>query len=111
MNNLPMTPFVLLALAAMIVSQPALAKEARCLSTDDGEYACEFKVTDDQGSFEASAPGKPTVILLMEEPGVASGYTNYGTGRNVALPGQYIQQDSDKACWVNDETSVRFCAW
>lgn len=111
MNNLPMTPFALLALAAMIVSQPALAKEARCFTTDDGDYACEFKFTDDQGSFEASAPGKPTVILLMEQPGVAIGFTNYGTGRNVALPGQYIQQQSDKACWANNETSATICVW
>lgn len=111
MNDVTKSTFGLLALIAMIVSQPALAKKARCFTTDDGEYACEFKFTDKQGSFEASAPGKPTIILLVEEPGVAIGFTNFGTGRNVALPGQYIQQQSDKACWVNDETSARLCAW
>ncbi len=111
MKNLPTTTLALLALAAMIVSQPALAKKARCFTSDEGQYPCDFKSTDKDGSFEASAPGKPTVIMIIDKPVVAVGFTDFGTGRNVSLPGQYIQQDSDKACWVNTETSDKICAW
>lgn len=51
------------------------------------------------------------MILTIDEPGVALGFAGIGTGRNVALPGQFIQQDSDKACWVNIETSTKICVW
>ena len=105
---------MLLAAAATAVlcslAVTAEAKPARCFASDDGEYACDFVATDRQGSFEISAPGRPTFSLVMEAPGVAFGYGDYGEG-GVALPGRYLRSQSDPACWVNDETGARLCAW
>jgi hypothetical protein len=103
-------------LAAAAIAAPcclatlAEAKPARCFTSDDGEYACEFVATDGEGSFEISAPGRPTFSLVMEAPGVAFGYGDYGSG-SVALPGRYLRSRRDPACWVNDETGARLCAW
>lgn len=97
--------------AGFMVGQTALAKQARCFTSDDGEYLCEFKNTDNKGSFEVSAPGKPTMILVIDAPGVAYGWADFGTGRNVSLPGKYLRQDADKACWLNDETNAKICVW
>lgn len=103
------TVTALVALCSLL--DVAAAKSARCYTTDDGEYDCEFTATDSQGSFEISAPGKPTMILIIDSPGVASGFGDFGTGRNVPLPGQYIRSDSDPACWVNSDTNTEICAW
>lgn len=111
MKNFATTLLALLALAIMTASQPALAKEARCFTSEEGRYPCDFKFTDKAGSFETSAPGKPTMILIIDAPGVALGFADFGTGRNVSLPGQFIQVDSDKACWLNTETADKICAW
>ena len=45
------------AAAAMLLafSGAAEAKRARCFSTDDGYYPCNFVATDGLGSFEISA--------------------------------------------------------
>lgn len=101
---------VLLAAALLCLGQAAEAKPARCFSSDEGEYRCDFVATDRDGSFEISAPGKPTYILVMEAPGVASGFANYGD-RNVFLPGRYRRSKADPACWINDSTNTRICAW
>ncbi|WP_108818544.1 hypothetical protein [Pseudovibrio sp. Alg231-02] len=98
-------------IAWFVAAQPASAKQARCFTSDDGEYECEFKITDNKGSFEVSAAGKPTMILVIDPPGVAYGWANFGTGRNVFLPGKYLRDDADKACWVNDETNTKICVW
>ncbi len=105
--------FVPLAIAgaALLASASAQAKPATCFSTDDGEYACEFKALDKAGSFTTSAPGKPTYTLEIDSPGVAFGYADFGTGRNVALPGMFRRAQDDGGCWDNDETDVRICAW
>jgi hypothetical protein len=92
------------------LSGAATAKSAWCLTTDDGEYDCEFTATDSAGSFEISAPGKPTFSLIMDAPGVASGYADFGDG-NVSLPGKFFRSESDPACWVNDATDTQICAW
>ena len=106
---------MILAVAALIaagsLADVAAAKSARCYTTDDGEYDCEFTSTDSLGSFEISAPGKPTMILVIDSPGVAFGFADYGTGRNVALPGRFIRSDSDRACWANSDTGTEICAW
>lgn len=86
-------------------------KSAQCYTTDDGHYDCTFKGTDRNGSFEISAPGKPTFNLFIDTPGMASGSANYGTGRGVSLPGMYIRQKDDPACWRNDVTNAEICAW
>jgi len=96
---------VVLAWAAF----PAHAKPARCFTTDDGEYACEFRALDPNGSFQISAPGKPTFSLWMESRGVAAAFANFGD-RDVALPGQYHRRKDDPACWANPDTDTRICA-
>ena len=88
----------------------AAAKPATCFTSDDGRYACDFKGLDRAGSFEITAPGKPAFSLFVDEPGVASGFVNFGD-RNVALPGRYIRQEDDPACWANSDTDTRICAW
>lgn len=98
-------------IACLVAAQPALAKQARCFTSDDGKYDCEFKVTDNKGSFEVTAAGKPTMILVIDAPGVAYGWANFGTGRNVSLPGKYLRQDTDKACWLNHTTNDKICVW
>lgn len=100
------------AIAPLIaLGGPASAKTARCFTDDDGYYSCAFKATDANGSFEISAPGKPTYILIIDSPGVAEGFADLGTGRNVALPGEYRRDQDDGACWRNTETDTKICAW
>jgi hypothetical protein len=101
-----------LAMFAVILfgaAQPAAAKSARCFTTDDGSYACEFTPTARNGSFRISAPGKPTYILDISGPGVALGFVNLGQ-RNVSLPGRYLHSRSEPECWVNDSTQAKICA-
>jgi hypothetical protein len=84
------------------------AKPAKCFTTDDRSYACEFRRTDADGSFEISARGKPTYILNISEPGIAFGYVNLGH-RNIPLPGRYLRSTSEPGCWVNDTTQAKIC--
>jgi len=88
----------------------AHAKAARCFTTDDGNYGCRFVATDRAGSFNISAPGKPTVTLNIIEPNTGYGFVNIGP-RNISLPGRYLRDRSDPACWVNDSTRDKICAW
>ncbi|MBO0904748.1 hypothetical protein [Jiella sonneratiae] len=99
------------AAAVVLFADGAAAKPARCFTTDDGYYSCNFQGTDAAGSFEISAPGKPTFSLLVDRPGFASAYADYGTGRNVALPGMYVRERDQPACWSNPETVTKICAW
>jgi hypothetical protein len=101
--------------AALVVSaflgaaNDAEAGPARCFTSDDGFYDCDFS-TGPQGGFTISAPGKPTLILEIDRPGIAFGFVELG-GRNVPLPGHYRRSESDRACWDNDSTGARICAW
>lgn len=99
-------------LTALGLGTAATAKErpAKCFNSDEGHYACQFTSTDRDGSFEISAHGKPTYILNIEEPGIASGFVNLGT-RNIFLPGRFHRSKSDGACWDNDDTKFRICVW
>ena len=99
-----------LVLAFAALSQTASAKSARCYTTDDGEYNCDFFVLDADGSFKISAQGKPTFTLWMDGPGRGYGIDDFGDG-GVNLPGIFVRSESDPACWVNNETDVRVCAW
>lgn len=113
-SKLQLLAFVAFTLAALLALTPtytALAKSARCFTTDDGHYDCQFKSTDKEGSFEITAKGKPKFILIIESSGIASGFADFGTGRNVSLPGQYLRQIEDRACWINSQTKARICAW
>jgi hypothetical protein len=97
---------------ALAVAGPALAKDARCFTSDDGEYDCQFTVLDDSGSFEISAKRKPTFQVWIDSPGVASvGAVFEAGGRSVALPGTYYRSEDDGACWVSDATDTEICAW
>lgn len=100
------------SLVMVLISASACASDAtqtRCSTTDDGEYPCTFNITDDKGSFEISAPGKPTYILNIEEAGVAYGFADFGDG-TVPLPGRYLRSEDDRACWQNDATETEICA-
>jgi hypothetical protein len=87
----------------------AEARPASCFTTDEGRYACNFRATGRDGSFEISAPGKPTYILTVDAPGVAFGFVNLGP-RNIALPGRFLRSRSEPECWVNDSTGSKICA-
>jgi len=98
-------------LVTLFFIQQAEAKPARCFTSDDGHYKCDFQAVDRDGSFIISAPNKPTITLMMSEPGKAYGSADFGTGRNVSLPGQYLRSQQDRACWDNDATQTKVCAW
>lgn len=102
-----LSPLVLAFLLTGVT--PGLAKPAHCSTSDDGEYACDFTLTDTDGSFRITAHGKPAIMLNMTAPGRADGYAELG-GRNVALPGEYVRSAADPACWVNTDTRDRVCA-
>jgi hypothetical protein len=97
-------------LASLAVCQQAVAKPARCFTTDDGYFPCDFRALDRQGSFEIAAPAKPTYSLWVDSPGFAAGFINFGD-RNISLPGMYVRQSDDAACWANPETDTKICAW
>lgn len=104
--------FLAATLALALLSGAAEAKSARCFTTDDGEYDCDFVSTDADGSFEVSASGKPKFSLVISEPGVGFVFGDYGDGGgNVALPGAYRRSQDDPACWVNGDTDAKLCAW
>lgn len=95
--------------AAALIASHAHAKPARCFTTDDGYYQCDFRGLDDSGSFRISASGYPTYTLNVED-GFAFGVMTL-SGNSVSLPGQYVRSREDGACWQNPETSTKICAW
>ncbi|WP_206453309.1 hypothetical protein [Aurantimonas marina] len=99
----------LAALAFVVFATGVEAKPAKCFSTDDGYYACDFEMTDSAGSFTIEGPGV-TYILLVDSPGYASGFVNLGN-RNIPLAGTYVRERDDPACWANAETNTKICAW
>lgn len=103
----PATAFLMLAAFDLGVVE---AKPARCFTTDDGEFPCDFRGLDRQGSFEISSENGPTYALWVDSPGLASGFVNFGD-RNVSLPGMYRRETKDPACWANVETETKICAW
>jgi hypothetical protein len=85
---------------------------ATCYSTDDGQYPCEFVLTNAAGSFETAAPGYPSYALVISSPGVAAAFVTFDAGgRSVALPGPYLRSAADPACWENPETQASICVW
>jgi len=96
----------------LCLANGAMAKDATCYTTDDGEYPCNFESLDAAGSFEISARGKPTFQVWIDVPGEAMvGATFEEGGRSVPLPGTYYRSDEDGACWDNDEMGTEICAW
>ena len=103
--------FFLTAIIGLAATFAATAKPARCFTTEDGYYPCNFRSLDRDGSFEISSPAHMTYTLWVERPGFANGFVDFGSGRNTALPGVFVRQSDDRACWANYETVVRVCAW
>ncbi len=101
-----------LAAAAAVVTAATMAeaRPARCSTSDDGAYPCDFRATGRDGSFVISARGKPTYYVNTNGAGGAFVHADFGTGRNVALPGPYVRSTADRACWVYEGKS-RICAW
>ncbi|MDX8435149.1 hypothetical protein EN858_13805 [Mesorhizobium sp. M4B.F.Ca.ET.215.01.1.1] len=96
--------------ALLAFSMSAEAKRARCYTTDDGYFSCNYRTIGSDGSFRISAPGYPTYVLEIDGPGFAYGYINFGR-RNVSLPGQFVRSRDDGACWNNPQTNTKVCAW
>ena len=96
--------------AVALFATPALAKPAQCFTTDDGYYSCNFRGLDSAGSFTVSAPNRPSYTIEVYRPGRAYGYADFGTG-STSLPGEYIRNRQDRACWDNTETGTQICAW
>lgn len=96
--------------AFLAVAYPAAAKSARCFTTDDGYYPCSFRSLSADGSFEIRGNRVPTMTLMIDQPGFAFGSLDF-RGKNVSLPGQYVRQSDDSACWANPETSTKVCVW
>ena len=93
----------------LVLGATAEARPARCFTTDEGSFSCDFRMTDRDGSFQISAPGKPTYILTIDQKDVAFGFVNLG-GRNTPLPGRYLRSKTEGGCWVNETTSAKICA-
>jgi hypothetical protein len=104
---------VVLSLVLQLGAGPtAGAMPATCYSTDEGEYPCEFTLTDAAGSFEVSAPGHPSYALVIDSPGVGAAFVTFEPGgRSVALPWPYLRSAADPACWENPDTRASICVW
>ncbi|MCF3934206.1 hypothetical protein L1787_12390 [Acuticoccus sp. M5D2P5] len=106
----------ILIAAATVCASAALslasadAKQARCLTTDNGSYPCTFEQFGGDGSFDVSAPMKPTYTIMMFDQGVADGFADYGD-RKVPLPGPFYRSNRDRACWVSDSTDFAICVY
>jgi hypothetical protein len=103
---------LLLATIAFAVGMPspANAKAARCFTTDDGYFSCDYRATSRDGSFVIKARGKPGYALIVEEPGFAAGYLRMN-GRSIPLNGSFVRQRDDGACWNNPELNTKICVW
>jgi hypothetical protein len=88
----------------------AEARPARCFTTDDGHYPCDFRPLDRKGSFSVSAPMKPGFTLWVERAGRGSVSANFGQ-REVGLPGIWLRRADDPACWQSDATGAVLCVW
>lgn len=99
-------------LTLLALAGPALAQDAQCFTTDDGDYSCQFEMLDDAGSFRISGEGKPTFEVWIDAPGQAFvGAVFEPGGRSVSLPGTYLRSQEDPACWISDMTETEICAW
>jgi hypothetical protein len=87
------------------------ARPARCSASNEGNvtYRCRFIPRDRNGSFQISAPGRPTFILNIVEQGIAEGFVNFG-GLQISL-GRYTRDQNQPACWVSDLGRGSICAW
>ena len=97
--------------AALLIAAPAIAGEAVCYNSDEGEYNCWFE-PEGGGSFTISADGYTTYYVDIAEPGVAWVNATFpGDENGVGLPGPYYREREQPACWRNPDTSHEICAW
>jgi hypothetical protein len=108
--NRKLTAFASIALAAALVPSVAFAKRARCFTTDDGYFSCQFRATDRAGSFEIKGRATPAYSIVVDRPGFAFGYINFGN-RGIPISGMFVRQRNDPGCWNNPEMNVKLCAW
>lgn len=107
-----LTAITVFSVLGLAFASGAIAKDAVCYTSDDGEYPCDFQRLDEAGSFRISADGMPTFELWIEAEGEAFvGAVFEPGGRSVPLPGTYIRSKKDGACWVSDATDTEICAW
>ncbi len=102
---------IIVAAALALTGQASGARPARCETSDDGRYACDFRPTDRNGSFRITASGKPTYTIDVDGRGLAQASSVFSPGtRNVPLPGPYRSTRSEPGCWVSDATGTKICA-
>lgn len=102
----------ILTVFILVLSAPAFAKSARCFTTDDGYFPCQFTATDKAGSFDIRSNRDPSLgyTILVDEPGFATGFVIID-GRSIPVGGMFVRQRDDGACWNNPELNVKVCAW
>lgn len=113
-----MRPLFLAAILTSALALPVLAegdkgRPARCLLVVKGAEiirgTCLFTPIDADGSFQIAAMnGKFFAQMLVDQPGIGSGYWNETpfSGHAHSPLGTLRRED---ACWVNEEASI--CAW
>ena len=89
---------------------PAAAKDARCYTSDEGSYRCDFEQFGGDGSFIVSAPLTPSYTISIVRRGMADGFADFGNG-NVALPGPFFRSNEDRACWIAEPTGFTICVY
>lgn len=103
---------VAVSAAVVVLAAPASAKEARCFTTDDGNFPCNFVSIDGDGGFEITTPKKIMLRLAMDKPGeTAYGFIGTPDSGFTALPGMYQRSAKDPGCWENNTTNTQICAW
>ena len=107
---MPRLALPLAAALCLIAAAPAIAAEARCYNSDDGDYDCRFSQFGGDGSFVVSAPMRPTYTLEMLSDGVASAFGDFGSG-NRFLPGPFLRSRTDPACWISEATGFALCVY
>lgn len=102
-----------LVAAGFVASHDAQArpKAATCFVTGQGNYACTFTPIGGDGSFRITARNRDTYSLSLNGDGTAYAFLQVrGRGRNIALPGVYVRDAADRACWANYDPAFRICA-
>jgi hypothetical protein len=107
-----------IALAVVVAAGFALSQSAQarprivtCWVTGVGQYPCTFTPIGGDGSFRISARNRDAYIMSLNGDGTAYAFVQVrGRGRNVALPGVYVKDQADRACWANSDPPFRICA-
>jgi hypothetical protein len=97
--------------AATTVPVDAKSRSVRCWVTGVGAYPCTFTPLAGDGSFKISARNRDSYTLTLNGDGTAYAFLQVrGQGRTIALPGIYVRDAADRACWANSDPAFRICA-